>query len=100
MKNRSYKTLTDAKPLCIRFNKMDGLIRVYDENRYLVLLGSEKYYFIYNKIRHLIEVKNGITYAISHNDAKIQVDSQYSLLLEKQWHFITFDNTKKILVLW
>ena len=41
------------KPLRIRFNKIDGFIRIYD-TRYLVLFGSEKYDFIYNRI------KNGI----------------------------------------
>ena len=29
----SYKTLIDAKPLCIRFDKVDGLIRVCDGTR-------------------------------------------------------------------
>ena len=28
--NISYKTLTGAKPLHTRFNKIDGFIRVYD----------------------------------------------------------------------
>ena len=32
----SYKNLI-AKPLCIRFVKIDGFIRVYDGTRYLVL---------------------------------------------------------------
>ena len=32
-----FKTLIGAKPLRIRFNKVDGLIRVYDGTRYLVL---------------------------------------------------------------
>ena len=31
--NISYKTLIDATPLRIRFNKMDGFIRVYDGTR-------------------------------------------------------------------
>ena len=31
-----YKTLIGAKPLHISFNKVDGLIRVYDGTRYLV----------------------------------------------------------------
>ena len=31
------KTLMGAKPLCIRFDKIDGFIRVYDGTRYLVL---------------------------------------------------------------
>ena len=35
----SYKTLIDAKSLRMRFNKVDGFIRVYDGTRYLVLFG-------------------------------------------------------------
>ena len=31
--NISHKTLIDATPLRIRFNKMDGFIRVYDGTR-------------------------------------------------------------------
>ena len=38
--NISYKTLIYAKPFRIRFDKIDGFIRVYDETRYLVLFGS------------------------------------------------------------
>ena len=45
------KTLIGAKPLRIRFNKVDG-------TRYLALFGSEKYDFIYYSIRYLIKVKN------------------------------------------
>ena len=44
----------DAKLLCIRFDKIDGFIRVYGRTRYLVLFGSEKYDSIYNWIRYLI----------------------------------------------
>ena len=38
----SYKTLIGAKPLYIRFNKIDGFIRVYDGVIYLVLFGAEQ----------------------------------------------------------
>ena len=31
--NISYKTLTDAKSICIRFDKVDGFIRTYDGTR-------------------------------------------------------------------
>ena len=72
----------------IRFDKIDGFIRVNDETKYLVLFGSEKYDSIYNRIRFLISVKRGITYIISHNYANIKVDSCYSLTLEKQWLFM------------
>ena len=38
----SYKTLIGAKPLRIRFDKVDGFIRIYDGTRYLVLFGPER----------------------------------------------------------
>ena len=69
--------------MCIRFDKIDGFIRVYDGTRYLALFGTEKYDSIYNMIRYLIEVKRGITYVISKNYAKIKVDSYDSLPLER-----------------
>ena len=78
-----------AKHLRIRFDKIDGFIRVYDGTRYLVLLGNEKYDSINKRIRYLVSVKSGITYIISHNYAKIKVDSYNSLPLEKT---ITFHN--------
>ena len=83
------KNLIASKRLRNRFNKIDGFIIVYDEIRYLVLFGSEKYDSIYNKIRYLMSVKRGITYVISHNYAKIKVDSYDSLSLEKA---VTFHN--------
>ena len=67
--NTSYKTLIDVKPLCIRFEKIDGFNRVYDGTRYLIFFVSEKYNSIYN--------------IIFHNYAKIKVDSEDSLPLEK-----------------
>ena len=51
----SYKTLAVAKPLHIRFNKVDGFIRDYDETRHLVSFGPEKYDVIYNRTRYLIK---------------------------------------------
>ena len=77
--NISYKTLIGAKPICIRFDKIDGFIRVYHGTRYLALFGGEKYDLICNKIRCLIGVKSGITYVISHNYAKIKIDMYDSL---------------------
>ena len=71
----------------IRFNNIEGFIRVYDGTRYLVLFGDEKYYFLYNRIRYLTGVKIGITYVISHNYAKIKVDSFDSLPLEQNVTF-------------
>ena len=46
-----YKTLTGAKLLCISFDKIDGFIRIYGGNKYLVLYGPEKYDAIYERMR-------------------------------------------------
>ena len=35
----SYKTLIGWEPLHIRFNKIDGFIRIYDGTRYLTFFG-------------------------------------------------------------
>ena len=72
-----------AKSRRIRFDKVDGFIRVYDGTRYLVLFAPEKYGTIYNRIRYLISHKSGITYVTSHNHARIIVDLYNSLPLEK-----------------
>ena len=80
----SYKTLIDAKPLGINFDKVDEFIGIYDGTRYLVLFVSEKYDFIDNRIRYLTGVKSGIIYVISYNYAKVKVDSYHSLPLKKQ----------------
>ena len=71
-----------AKPLRIRFDKLHGFTGVYDGTRYLVLFGREKYDAICNRIRYLISLKIGIKYVISHNDAKIKIDSYNVLSLE------------------
>ena len=57
--NISYKNLIGAKPLHIRFDEVDGFIRAYDGNSYLVLFGPEKY-VIHNRIRYLISKKGFI----------------------------------------
>ena len=79
----SYKTLIGAKPLYIRFDKVDGFIRAYDGTRYLVLFGPEKYDAFYNRIRHLLSQKSSITYVFSHNYARIKIDSYDVLPQEK-----------------
>ena len=78
----SYKTLIDSKPLRIRFDKIDGLIRIYDGARYLIFFGSEEYDAIYNRIK--LSLKKGITYIFSHYFAKIKVDSFDSLPLKER----------------
>ena len=79
----SYKPLIGPKPLPIRLDKVDGFLRIYDETKYLTLFGSEKYDAIYNRIRYRISIKSGITDICSHHYAKIKVDSDDSLPIEK-----------------
>ena len=54
-------TLIGSNPLCIRFNKVDGFIRVYDGTSDLLLFGDEKYDSMYIRIRYLIGVNSDIT---------------------------------------
>ena len=53
----SYKTLIGSKPLRIRFDKIDGVIRIYDGIKNLTLSGKKKYDAIYDRIRYLISLK-------------------------------------------
>ena len=64
----SFKTLIGPKPLCVRFDKIDGFTRIYDGTRYLTLFGSEKYDGIYNRLRCHISLKSGITYFYFKNN--------------------------------
>ena len=82
--------MIDAKPLRIRFIKIFGFVIVYDVTRYLILLRGERYDFMYNMIRYLTGVKSSITYVVSHNYAKIQVDSFDSLPLGKTLPYNTY----------
>ena len=53
----------------------------------MILFGSEKYDFIYNRLRYLIGIINGVTYVISHNYTKIKANLFDSLPLEKTMAF-------------
>ena len=79
----SYKNLIGSRPLRNRFNKIDGIIRIYDGTRYLTLFDTKKYDAIYDRIRYLINLKSSITYIFSHYFAKIKVYFYDSLPIEK-----------------
>ena len=81
--NISYQNLIDN----IDGYKIDGFIRVCGGARYLALFGSGKDDSMYNIIKYCVIVKSGFTYVISHNYAKIKVDSCNSLPLEKTMTF-------------
>ena len=62
----------------IRFDKIDGFIKIYNGTIYLVLLGPEKYGTSYDRISYLISLESWIIYIFAH-----KVDSFYSLPIEK-----------------
>ena len=78
-----------AKPLRIRFNKIDGFIKICDGIRYLVLYCYERCNTNYERIRNLISEKSGITDSINHNFEGIRIDSYNSLPIGKT---LTFHN--------
>ena len=63
-----------AKPFRFRFDKVDGIIKIYDRTRYLVSLGPERYSAIYDRTRYLISEKITITYSINRSFARIRID--------------------------
>ena len=63
-------------------------LSIYKGTRYLTLFDSEKYDAIYNRIRYLLSLKSSITYVFSHYYAKIKVDSDDFLSIEKRLNLL------------
>ena len=80
----------------IRFDKTDGFTRNYDGTSYLVLFGSEKFGFIYNRIRYLISVRSGITYNFSwlrKNQSRFvrfftSIKSKWYIYINYKWYIM------------
>ena len=62
-----------SKPLCIKFDKIDRFIKIYDGIRYLILFGYWWYDEIFDNIKVLISEKSVITGSINHNFAKSEL---------------------------
>ena len=71
-----------GKPLRFMFGRVDEFIRDYDRTKYSVLFCPKKY-AIFDRITYLIGLKSDISYVASGNYAKIQIDSDDDLPLEK-----------------
>ena len=67
-----YGTLIVPKPLQIRFDKIDGFIRVFDGTRYLTLFGSENMKLFTTELD--VSLKSSIMFFYQYF-AKIKVDS-------------------------
>ena len=80
----------DPKPLRIRFNKIDGLIRFCGSKcRQLALFDNRQFDKICDKIIYLISEKRGIPDSINHKFGEIRIDSYNYLPIEK---ILTFHN--------
>ena len=77
------------KPLRIRFDKIDGFIKIHDKIRYLVSFDYSYCSKTFDKIKHLIREKSGITDSTNHNFGRIRIESYDSLPIEK---ILTFHN--------
>ena len=73
----SYKILFGPKPLLIRFDEVYGLKISRSKTN------DSKYEPIFGKIRYFISKKSVITYIISHNYAKVKINSNDSLTFRK-----------------
>ena len=67
----------------IRFDKIDGFIKIHNKIRYLVLFDYSCCDKIYDKIKDFISEKSGITDSINHNFARIRIESCDPLPTEK-----------------
>ena len=79
-----------AKPWRIRFDKIDGFIKIHDKIRYLISFDYSYCDKTCDKIKYPISEKSGTTDSINHNFAKIRIDSYDSLSIEK---ILSFHNT-------
>ena len=73
----------------IKFNKIEGFIKIHDKIRYLVLFNYSYCNKMCHEIRYLLIEKGGITDSINQNFARIRIDSNDSLFIEK---ILTFHN--------
>ena len=76
-----------VKPLRIRFDEVYEVIKIYDETRYLELLGSWFYNRIYDRSNYLKGEKSNYKYGLNHNFARIRINSYDSLPIEKIFTF-------------
>ena len=77
-----HSTFMGSIPFGIRFDEIDGFIKIYDGIRYLVLF-SYLYDKICNRIKYLTSEKSGIADSIDSNFAKIRIDLYSYLPIEE-----------------
>ena len=74
---------TGGKPLPIKYNKINGFIKIHvklDIHYYLFIVIVIK---VMVRLKYLLSEKSGITDSVSHNFARIRIDSYDSLATKK-----------------
>ena len=69
--------------MLIRFDKIDGFIKIHDKIRYFVLFDYSYCDKICDKIKYLISEKSGLTDSINLTFIRIRIDLYDSLPIEK-----------------
>ena len=72
-----------AKPLRIRFDEIDGFIKIQDGIRQLLLFDHRWFDKTLERIKYLISKKKGITDSINRDFARIRIDSYNYLPIKK-----------------
>ena len=83
----SYKTFMGSIPLRIRFDEIDGFIKIYNRVRYLVSLVVVFIMEVLLGLNIFKVKKRVITDGFSHNFARIRIDSYDYLPIEKVLNF-------------
>ena len=78
----SYKTLIEAKPLRIKFDKVDGFIRVDDGNRYLELIGPKKV------VLDMLFFHNYEKNDVSKGNDFSQTNESKEWIISRYWYFL------------
>ena len=84
-------TFMGSIPFGIRFDEIDGFIKIYDGIRYLVLF-SYLYDEICNRIKYLTSEKSGIADSIDSYFAKIRIDLYSYLPIEEICYNVVIHN--------
>ena len=83
------KTSIGLEPVRIKFNKIEGFIKIRDKIRYLVSFNYSCCDKMCHEIKYLLSEKGSIADSINQNFARIRTDSDDSLSIEK---ILTFHN--------
>ena len=72
----------------IRFDEIDGFIKIHDKIRYLILSDYGWFDKVCDNIKYLISKESGITDSINHNFARIRIDcyNSYRKYIKKYFY--------------